>query len=140
MKNQKLKSVWAVLVGFMVTVILSIATDALFKAMNILPRDHLFVSSGLILFVIFYRAIFSLAGCYLAAKLAPKNPMKHAIALGIIGLIISSIGAIVAADLGPVWYVWTLVLIALPIAWAGGKLYEHRNFQVNQKLFIEKQP
>jgi hypothetical protein len=26
-------------------------------------------------------------------------------------------------NLGPAWYAWSLVVIALPVAWLGGKLY-----------------
>lgn len=118
------KSIGAVFAGFVVIVILSVGADSILKAAGMLPYDHLFVSTGLILFVIFYRAVFSLIGCYLTARLAPQNPMKHALALGVLGLIISTIGAIAAADLGPVWYGWTLVVIALPVAWLGGKWYE----------------
>lgn len=118
------KSIGAVLGGFLVIVILSVATDAVLKAAGVLPYDHLFVSTGLILVVIFYRTLYSLIGCYLTAKLAPQNPMKHALALGVIGLITSSIGAIVAGHLGPVWYAWTLAVLSLPIAWLGGKLYK----------------
>jgi hypothetical protein len=124
MKNTFWKSVWAVLAGLLVIIILSVAFDTILKLMEILPWDHLFVSTGLILFVIFYRAVFSLAGCYLTAKLAPRNPMKHALILGGIGVIVSAIGTVLAADLGPVWYGWTLAAISLPIAWLGGKLYE----------------
>jgi hypothetical protein len=92
----------------------------------VLPKDNLFVGTGLIWFVIGYRAVFSFIGCYLTAKLAPHSPMKHALILGLIGLVLGSIGAIVGADLGPRWYAWTLAVIALPIAWLGGKLYELR--------------
>ncbi len=127
MKNTFLKSAWAVLAGLLLNVILSIALDTILKLMGILPWDHLFVSTGLILFVIFYRAVFSLAGCYLTAKLAPRNPMKHAIVLGVIGTVLSAVGAILGADLGPVWYAWTLAAIAIPIAWLGGKLYEMKH-------------
>jgi hypothetical protein len=83
------------------------------------------VGTGLILFVILYRAIFSILGCYLTARLAPQNPMKHALILGGIGVILSSMGAIVTADmnLGPAWYAWSLVLIALPMAWLGGRVF-----------------
>tara|TARA_R100001143_G_scaffold63594_1_gene73159 strand:+ start:14920 stop:15321 length:402 start_codon:yes stop_codon:yes gene_type:complete len=124
MKNNKLRSIWAVFAGLLIIFVLSIAADTLLKITGILPWDHLFVSTGLILFVLFYRAVFSLIGCYIAAKLAPSKPMKHALILGVIGVVISSIGAIVAADLGPGWYAWTLAAISMPIAWLGGKLHE----------------
>ena len=127
MKNTFWKSVWAVLAGLLVIFILSIAFDTILKLMGILPWDHIFVSTGLILFVIFYRAVFSLAGCYLTAKLAPQNPMRHALILGVIGAIIGVAGAVTFAEMGPAWYAWTLVVIAIPVAWLGGKIYVIRH-------------
>lgn len=124
MNKNTMKSIGAVLVGFFVIVVLSVGTDAVLKIAGVLPYDHLFVSTGLIIAVLVYRAFFSLIGCYIAARLAPKNPMKHALALGVLGFVISAIGAVVARDLGPEWYAWTLAVIALPIAWLGGRLYE----------------
>jgi hypothetical protein len=124
MTKNLFKSIGAVLLGFIIIVILSVGMDAILKAVGVLPYDHLFVSTGLILSVIFYRAIFSLIGCYITAHIAPQNPVKHALALGVLGTVISTIGALMAADMGPAWYGWTLVVIALPIAWLGGKLYE----------------
>ncbi|MEX0720043.1 MAG: hypothetical protein WD059_05200 [Balneolaceae bacterium] len=127
MNKNIFKSIGAVLGGFIVIVVLSVGTDAILKAAELLPYDHLFVSTELIVFVIFYRAFYSLIGCYIAAKLAPSNPMKHALALGGVGIIVGSIGAVVAGHLGPAWYAWTLVVIALPVAWLGGRLFELRS-------------
>src|SRR5574341_467397 len=126
MNKTMLKSIGAVLAGFIFIVITHTATDASLEGAGVLPKGNLFVGTGLILLVIGYRAVFSFIGCYLTAKLAPHKPMKHALILGLIGLVLSSVGAIVAADLGPAWYAWTLAVIALPIAWLGGKLYELR--------------
>ena len=91
-----------------------------------LPKGNLHVGTGLILIVIGYRAVLSLIGCYITARLAPNSPMKHSLALGIVGLLLSTVGAVVTANLnlGPAWYAWTLVVISLPIAWLAGKLYE----------------
>jgi hypothetical protein len=129
MNRNTLKSIGAVIAGFIFIGITHTATDAILESTGVLPKGNLYVSASLILFVIFYRALFSLAGCYLTAKLAPNNPMKHALILGALGTVLSAVGAIVTADmnLGPAWYAWTLVLIALPIAWLGGKLYLMRN-------------
>lgn len=127
------KSIGAVIAGFLVIVILSIGMDAILKFLGILPYDHLFVSTGLILSVIFYRAVFSLIGCYITAKIAPHSPMKHALALGVLGAVISVIGTVMAADLGPIWYGWTLAVIALPIAWLGGKMLEVQSKEPSQE-------
>ncbi|MGH7495368.1 MAG: hypothetical protein ACREOO_23675 [bacterium] len=126
MNKTVVKSIGAVLAGLIFIVITHTATDAILEGAGVLPKGNLFVGTGLILIVLGYRAVFSLIGCYLTAKLAPRNPMKHALVLGLIGLVLSSVGAIVAADLGPAWYAWTLAVIALPIAWLGGMLYERR--------------
>lgn len=131
------KSIWAVFAGFLVILILSIATDTVLKLAGLLPYDHLFVSTGLILIVIFYRAVFSLMGCYFAARLAPQFPMAHALALGVVGVVVSTAGAILAADMGPAWYNWTLVAIALPVAWLGGKWYEMRKAQSKRSSIRE---
>ncbi len=129
MNKNILKSIGAVLAGLVFIGVTHSATDAILEAAGVLPKGHLHVGAGLILFVILYRAIFSVAGCYLTAKLAPKNPMKHSLILGGIGTILSAVGAIVTADmnLGPAWYAWSLVVISLPVAWLAGKLYLARN-------------
>lgn len=126
MNKTVFKSIGAVLAGFIFIVLTHTGTDAILEGAGVLPKGNLFVGTGLILLVLGYRAVFSLIGCYLTAKLAPRHPMKHALILGFIGLVLSSLGAVVAADLGPAWYAWALAVISLPIAWLGGKLYERR--------------
>jgi hypothetical protein len=119
------KSIGAVVAGLIFIVVTHSATDAALEAAGVLPKGNLYVGTGLILFVILYRAVFSVLGCYLTARLAPHNPMRHALTLGGIGVIFSSLGAIATADmnLGPAWYAWSLVVIALPMAWLGGRLF-----------------
>jgi hypothetical protein len=129
MNKNILQSIGAVLAGLLFIGVTHTAIDAILESAGVLPKGHLNVGAGLILLVIFYRAIFSFAGCYLTAKLAPRNPMTHSLILGGIGTVLSAAGAIVTADmnLGPAYYAWTLVVIALPIAWLAGKLYLARN-------------
>ena len=131
-----LKSIGAVLAGFIFIVVTHSATDAVLESIGVLPKGNLFVGTGLILLVIGYRAVFSLIGCYIAALLAPHSPIKHALALGVVGLVLSTVGAIVTANmnLGPSWYAWALVVISLPIAWLGGKLYELRSRRDLQRV------
>jgi hypothetical protein len=122
------RSIGAVFAGLVFIGVTHSAIDAVLEAVGVLPKGHLNVGAGLILFVILYRAIFSLLGCYLTAKLAPQNPMKHALILGGIGTVLSAAGAIATANMniGPAWYAWSLAFIALPIAWIAGKLFLKR--------------
>jgi len=73
-----------------------------------------------------YRVVYGVAGCYIAARLAPDRPMRHAMALGVVGLALSIAGAVVTWDrgpgFGPKWYPLALIAIAIPCAWLGGKL------------------
>lgn len=125
MKNM-FKSIGAVLAGFIFIGITHTSIDAMLESAGVLPKGNLFVEAWLVLVVIAYRAIFSIVGCYISAWLAPNYPMRHSIALGVLGAILSTIGAITMGNLGPAWYGWTLVIISIPIAWLGGKLYEKR--------------
>lgn len=124
--NKTLKSIGAVLAGLVFIFVTHMTTDAILESAGILPKGNLFVGTGLILLVILYRTVFSLAGSYLTARLAPQNPIKHAVILGVIGTLLSIMGAVanMKMNLGPDWYAWILAITALPIAWAGGKLYE----------------
>jgi hypothetical protein len=129
MNKNVFKSIGAVLAGLIFIGVTHSIIDAILEGAGILPKGHLNVGPGLILFVVLYRGIFSFAGCYLTAKLAPRNPMKHSLILGGIGTVLSGAGAIVTASMSiaPAWYAWSLVVIALPIAWLAGKAYEGRN-------------
>jgi hypothetical protein len=122
-----LKSIGAVITGFVAIFVLSFATDAVLEVAGILQPGALLPMRGselLITAILLYRLAYSMIGCYIAARLAPNYPMRHALVLGALGLIASIGGAIVAAQqsLGPAWFTWGSVLFALPCAWLGGKL------------------
>ena len=124
------RSIGAVLAGFFAIVVLSLGTDQLLHTLEVYPpwgqpmRD-----SGLLLLALAYRIVYAVAGCYLAARLAPRNPMRHALVLGVIGLVLSTAGAVatIPMDLGRAWYPIALVLTALPCAWLGGALHRARD-------------
>ena len=65
---------------------------------------------------------FNAAGCYVAARLAPARPMRHALALGFLGVALATLGAVMMWELGPAWYSLANIAIALPCAWAGARL------------------
>lgn len=126
MSKSILRSVGAVAAGLIVIIVLSAITDMLLENNGVLPKGSLPLSGSeaLLMAVVAYRALYSLAGCYLAARLAPNRPMKHALALGVVGVVFSVLGAVAMQDKAPAWYNLALVIIALPVAWLGGRLYE----------------
>lgn len=118
------RSVLAVLAGLVFIFITHTGMDVLFESMGWMPeRGEPLTDAGL-LWASGYRAIFSILGCYLTARLAPTHPMRHALILGSIGVLLSSLGAIAMWDLGHVWYPLSLIALSLPYAWLGGYLYQ----------------
>jgi hypothetical protein len=128
MNKQIIKSIGAILAGFALGAILSIATDSILEKSGIMSMENFQDSSfGIIILVIAYRFIFNVTGCYLTAKLAPGNPMKHVIIIGTIGTILSILGAIALWDKAIPFYTITIILISFPSAWLGGKLFLKNN-------------
>ena len=119
------RSIGAVLAGALAVIILSIGTDLVLHAIGILPRLGEAVSDSLLVVATVYRTIYSVVGSYITARLAPDRPMKHALAGGVIGLILGTVGAVVTwngAGMGHHWYSIALAVLALPAAWVGGRL------------------
>lgn len=118
------RSALAVLAGIVAIFVLSLGTDAALHATGTFPGWNQPMSDGLFALATAYRIPFQVLGCYLTARLAPDRPMGHALALGAVGLVLSTLGAVASwnAGLGPHWYPILLVASSLPCAWAGGKL------------------
>ena len=119
------RSVLAVVGGFLLIGALAFGGDAI--AMRAFP--HLFdaatgtsqdprVLVGLVLWV-FAVATF---GCWLAARVAPNRPMRHAMILGVAGLVFNVAGTIAMWDTAPAWYHVVSLLLVLPAAYLGGLL------------------
>jgi hypothetical protein len=116
-----LRSAGAVFAGLVTIFVLSLATDQLFHGLGIYPAwGQPMRDTGLLLLALSYRFIYDVFGCWLTARLAPKAPMGHALALGAIGTLLSILGAIEMWDFGPNWYPVVLAASALPSAWLGG--------------------
>ncbi len=123
MKKETFKSIGAVFAGLAVVFLLSMLTDAVLQKTGIMIMDP-FVQNPvwLIVVIILYRTLFNALGCYLAARLAPQNPMKHAMILGIIGVVLTIVGLVAMWEIPPRWYPVSLIVLTLPAAWLGGKM------------------
>ncbi len=117
------KSVLAVFAGFITVVILSVGTDFILETLGIFPPPGkgLFVTWMLLLALI-YRSIYTIAGGYVAAMIAPNRTMRHVIILGIIGTVAGTIGVVVGWNMSAHWYPIALAVTAFPLTWLGGKL------------------
>ena len=123
------RSIGAVLAGIVVGVAATLATDAALRAVGIFPAlDQPPMSNALFLLATAYRLVYSVAGSYVTARLAPSRPLGHALIGGALGVVAATAGAVATwnhqPSLGPHWYPLALVVTALPCAWLGGKLGE----------------
>ena len=128
--RQPLRSAGALLLGFVSIVVLSLATDQLFHALDVYPPwGEPMNEPGDNLLALTYRCVYGVLGSFIAARFAPRAAMRHALALGVIGLPLSAAGmsAAIRMDLGPIWYPVALFLTVLPCAWLGGVLYRVRH-------------
>lgn len=121
------RSIGAVFAGLIAVIVLSIGTDMALHTAGIFPALGQVMSDKLLLLATAYRSIYAVAGSYIAARLAPDRPMGHALALGVVGLVLSTVGAVVTwnkgPEFGPHWYPVALIVTAMPCAWLGGILY-----------------
>ncbi len=127
MNKNTLKSIGAVLAGLLAGIVLSLGTDVVLHVIGVFPPWGQPVADAPLLLATAYRTLYGIAGSYIAARLAPNRPMGHALVLGAIGLAVSIVGAAVTWNKGPAfgphWYPLALVVLAMPQAWAGGRLY-----------------
>ena len=123
MKNI-LKSIVAIFMGIAAGAVLSILSDSIMAAAGYMDMEK-FINSPLhiVLIVILYRFVFNTIGCYLTARMAPSRPMLHAMILGTVGVLISVIGMFSMWNKATPFYNIAILLMALPSAWIGGKLY-----------------
>jgi hypothetical protein len=125
--RRTLRSIGAVLAGLLAIVIISIATDSAMHATGVFPPFGEPMSDALFLLATAYHIVYSVAGCYIAARLEPDRYMRHALALGVVGVVVSSAGAVATWNRGPAfgphWYPLALIALAMPCAWLGGKLH-----------------
>ena len=121
------RSVGAVLAGFLAIVILSMATDMALHASGVFPPAGQPMADALWLLATAYRIVYGVAGCFIAARLAPDRPTQHAMALGIVGVAVGLAGAVATwgkgPAFGPAWYSLAIFAMPLPCAWLAGKLY-----------------
>lgn len=120
-----LKGIGAVLAGVVFIVVTHTLTDLVLEKLGIFtpPEQGLHIT-WMVVTATIYRSLFTIAGGYVTAALAPNRPLLYAVILGVVGIIASTCGAIVMIPrkVGPVWYPVALIILALPCTWLGGKL------------------
>ena len=124
----KKKSIWAVVAGVLVIIVVTTLVDIVLHATSVFPPMDQPINDALALLATSYRVVISVGGAWLTARLAPDRPMKHAMILGAVGTVLGLVGVVATWNLGlgPRWYPILLAVLAIPQCWVGGKIYEMR--------------
>ena len=122
------RSIMAVVVGFLFIGLLAFGADAVLRSVmpGAFDAAGRVTSVPVLILTLAYVGIFAIAGCYLAARLAPSHPMRHALILGVMGLIFNIAGTIALWDTAPAWYHVTALALVMPYAWIGGRIRERQ--------------
>ena len=124
------QSIVAVIAGMFVGIVITLGTDVVLHAVGVFPPwgASMVGFDGPLLLATAYRTVYGVLGSYIIARLAPDRPMQHALVGGFLGLVVSIVGAAVTWNKGPAfgphWYPLALIVLAMPQAWAGGRLHE----------------
>jgi len=121
-----LRTFWSILAGVVFIIVVTTLVDIVLHMTGVFPPMNQPLDNRLALLATSYRIVISVAGAWLTARLAPNRPLKHALWLGYVGVVLGLIGAVATWNLGlgPRWYPIALVVLAVPQCWAGGKIYE----------------
>ena len=125
MNKNIFKSIGAILAGFIAVFILSVVTDLILEKTGFFPPQTQIHAWWLLMIALIYRTIYTVIGGYITASLAPNHPIRHALILGILGLIFGTLGVIANLDKSTpstLWYPIMIVVLSVPSVWFGGKL------------------
>ena len=122
------RSILAIVIGFLVIGAASFGMDAAIRSNmpGMFDAAGRTDNVGMLLFTIFYVGVFAVAGCYLTARLAPSAPMKHALILGVLGLVFNIVGTVTQWATAPAWYHVVSLALVMPYAWLGGRIRERQ--------------
>jgi len=127
--SRRWRSVGAVVAGFVAVFVLSLGTDQVLHVLKIYPPWREPMAGALYVLATAYRIAYTVLGGYITARLAPFAPARHALILGLVGLVAGILGVIAniaKPELGPLWYSIAVAVTGPPCAWLGGVLYGSR--------------
>ncbi|MBC7694971.1 MAG: hypothetical protein H7141_05925 [Burkholderiales bacterium] len=116
----------SIIAGIAATMFLTMLTHVI---LNLLGQHPLLFKPMLddnqVQFTLFYHSIYAIIGAMVTAKIAKNQSRKAVLILGTKELFMWVVGAFILYDHSPTWYNITKALLGVPLAWIGGRLYEH---------------
>lgn len=120
--KRPLRSIGAILAGLLANIVIVGAIDAALRAASVYPAMFQPMTERQWALALSYRLLFLLAGGYLAARLAPARPMRHALILGLIQTLLSLLFVLAnwsKPEFGPHWFALGVTVAGIPLAALG---------------------
>lgn len=128
-----MRSILSIIAGFILIGVLAFGADAVVRVAmpgwTLSPTGRV-ESAPVLLFITAYVFVFAVFGCYITAWLAPHSPMKHALILGLLGLLFNIVGTIMMWHTAPAWFHIVNLILVMPASWLGGRLREAQLHQM----------
>jgi len=120
------RSVLAIVAGFLFIGLLAFATDGVAHTLrpDIFGPNSSTSNVPYLVIAIIYVGVYATVGCWLAAVIAGRWPMRHALILGVLGLVFNLVAVPGMWRLFPHWYTVVSLILVMPFAWLGGRLRE----------------
>lgn len=122
------RSILAIGAALLANAALSLGVDQLLHTFAVYPPwGEPMLAPELNVLALSYRLAFGVGAGWLVARLAPRAPIGHAVLLGVVATILSTIGAagaLTRGNLGPAWYPIVLAILAYPSVRLGAEVHE----------------
>jgi hypothetical protein len=120
------KSIGAVFAGVIFIIVATTLVDIVLHLTGVFPPMKEPLDDRLALIASSYRVVIGIVGGWLTAKLAPQRPIKHALILGLVGVLLGLVGVVATWNLGlaPRWYPISLAVLAIPQCGLGGWIHQ----------------
>ena len=121
------RSILAVVAGFVLTGLLIGATSAalIHGSPGSFDARNAPTTTGMLLLMHAYVAVYATLGCWLAARLAPSHPMRHAMIVGALGVLVNAVNPAIWS-MYPLWSNAISIASPLLLGWIAGTIRERQ--------------
>ena len=118
-----IRSIVAVVCGFLITVVLALGADGvLVSLVSSFTENGKTENLSLLVLMLVYTLAFFAVGGYVTALVAKRAELKHALALGVLGLALSIFATVQNAETMPLWWQIISLILIVPFVILGGYL------------------
>ena len=127
------RSVLAVIAGSVVWMVTALGMDMIL--MSLAPtwfgENGKVESVPVLILMMSYALLFSVLGGYVTAAIAGRKEIQHALALGVLQLVMGLIATVQYYDMAPLWYHIVFLTLLIPANLLGGQIRANRRLKLS---------